>query len=177
MARPRNFFGIVNPLTNTLRYFEYSSFSGYDDNSRDSFVVKAGFDGSAATIEPPNSARKAIWELKFDTVRAPAGTFQLDSTRIGGGYVLFSNTIPQDLKVNFVKSIVTVAMPPKGDLNLDFALTAADVTLLLNCTFCSACAPPAAGTAACDLNCDGMRTPADVVSELNAVFLYRPFPC
>ncbi|HLG93562.1 MAG TPA: hypothetical protein VI546_01875, partial [candidate division Zixibacteria bacterium] len=83
----------------------------------------------------------------------------------------------QDLKVNFVKSVITVVIPPKGDLNLDLALTPADVALILNCNFCGACPPPPAGIAACDLNCDGMRTPADAVLELYAVFLEWPLPC
>ncbi|MCI0406745.1 MAG: hypothetical protein L0Z48_01425 [candidate division Zixibacteria bacterium] len=178
VAHPRNFLGVVSPLTNTLRYYDDVSFVAYNSSSPDKFGVAAGFDpADPATIEPPNAARKAIWELKFDSVWAAAGTFELDSTTIGSLSVLFANAVPQDVKVNFVKDIITVPPVPKGDLNWDLALTAADVVLALNCIFCSDCPPPAAGVSACDLNCDGMRTPADVVLELYAVFLSRPFPC
>ena len=178
VARPRNFFGVVNPLTNTLRYFNHASFVVYNSSSPDKIDVGAGFDpADPGTIEPPNEIRKAVWELKFDTVWATAGTFELDSTTAGSQSVLFTNTVPQDINVNFVKSVITVPAALKGDLNWDLALTAADVVLILNCTFCSDCPPPTAGTSACDLNCDGLRSPADVVLELYAVFLTKPFPC
>ncbi|MCI0404989.1 MAG: hypothetical protein L0209_02770 [candidate division Zixibacteria bacterium] len=174
VGRPRNFSGVVNPLTNTLRYDAVTSFVNYNSSSPDRFLVGAWFDpADPATIEPPNSVRKAVWELKFDTVWAVSGTFELDSTTIAGLHTVFTNTAPQDVNVNFVKSVITVV--PKGDFNLDFVLTAADVALILNCIFLGD-APPS-GTFACDLNCDGIRSSADVVLELYAVFLSRPFPC
>jgi hypothetical protein len=174
VARPRNFLGVVNPLTNTLRYHAATSFFWYNDSSADSFVVAAGFDpGTPNSIEPPNAVRKAVWELKFDAVWAAPGIFELDSVIAAGIHMVFVDTRPQDIRVNFVKSIITVA--PKGDFNLDFALTAADVTLILNCIFLGD-APPS-GFFACDLNCDGIRSSADAVLELYAVFLFRPFPC
>ncbi|MCI0330459.1 MAG: hypothetical protein L0196_05840 [candidate division Zixibacteria bacterium] len=175
---PRSFLGVVNPLTNTLRYFQAVSFSNYDNNSPDIFSVAAGFDGvDLSTIEPPNATRKAVWELKFDTVRSETGTFKFDSTRLGGLRVRFTNNVSLDVNVNFLKSTVTVAPAPKGDLNLDFALTATDIVLLINCTFCDTCPPPLPGAAACDLNCDGRRSAADIVLEIYAVFLFSPFPC
>ena len=177
VARPRNFGGVVNPLTNTLRYFPVTSFVRYNSNSPDTFSVGAGFDPvNPATIEPPNPARKAVWEFKFDSVCTVPGTFELDSVSFGVG-IWFTNTVLQDVRVNFVKSVITVPVAPKGDLNWDLALTAADVVLLLDCIFCSNCDPPPVGTAACDLNCDGMRTPADVVLHLLATFSQEPFPC
>lgn len=56
----------------------------------------------------------------------------------------------------------------KGDMNGDVLYTAADVVLLLNCTF--------AGAGSCDIcfsdvNCDLLLTAADVVLELNKVFV------
>lgn len=186
-ARPRSFFGVVSPLTNTLRYNVATSFSGYNSNSPDGFTVATGFDPAAIdppngdsvneTIEPPNAARKAVWELKFDTVWATAGTFELDSSNACCQPIGFVTIEPLDVNVNFLKSTITVPSPPKGDLNWDLALTTADVVLILNCVFCSDCPSPPAGTAACDLNCEGMLTPADVVLELYAVFLGRHFPC
>lgn len=174
LAQPRSFSGVVNPLTNTLRGSTVISYARYRSNSPDTFSVAGIIDGAdPATIEPPNASRKAFWELKFDSVWAVPGTFELDSVIYDYRYISFTNTVPQDLKVNFVKSVIAVA--PKGDLDLDFALTTADATLVLNSIFLGN-APPA-GLLACDLNCDGMRTPVDVVLELYAVFLSRPFPC
>lgn len=62
----------------------------------------------------------------------------------------------------------------KGDLNGDGSVTVFDVTLELNCAFL--------GEGNCDLcfadvNCDDVLSAADVVLELLAVFLQRPFPC
>ena len=169
---------MVNPLTNTLRNSTVSSVIRYNSNSPDSFYVAAFFDPlDPATIEPPNITQKAIWELKFDSVWAVPGTFELDSVRYTGISIGYTNTEPRDLPVNFVKSVITVPVAPKGDLDWDLAITLSDVTLMLNCIFCSSCGPPPAGTTACDLNCDGMNTPADAVLELYAVFLEWPFPC
>ncbi|MGH8003191.1 MAG: hypothetical protein ACRECJ_00490, partial [Limisphaerales bacterium] len=109
VGRPRNFSGVVNPLTNTLRYFAAASFASYNSSSPDPFVVAAGFDAAnPATIEPPNAVRKAVWELKFDTVWSTPGTFELDSVIYAGIHTVFTNTVPQDVNVNFVKSVITV---------------------------------------------------------------------
>jgi len=177
---PQNFSGVVNPLTNTLRYFPATSFLRYNSISPDTFFVAAGPDPFSpdplSTIEPPNTFRKAIWELKFDTVWAAAGTFELDSI-LYGGPISFSNTAAQDLPVNFVKSVITVPPAPKGDLDWDLVITLSDVALILNCIFCAECSPPLVGAAACDLNCDGILSPSDVILELYAFFFGRPFPC
>jgi len=63
----------------------------------------------------------------------------------------------------------------KGDLNLDGALSTADVVLMLNCAFLGE-APPAAPSA-CDLNCDGKLSGADVVILLRMVFSSALAPC
>ncbi|HEU4436454.1 MAG TPA: hypothetical protein VFR89_03240 [candidate division Zixibacteria bacterium] len=73
-----------------------------------------------------------------------------------------------------MKSVITVAYP-KGDLNQDVALSPADVVWILNCVMLQM--PPPGGVSSCDVNCDGMGTPADIVLELNAVFLGEGFPC
>ena len=77
------------------------------------------------------------------------------------------------IDVNFVKAVLTVT--GKGDMNLDGALTSADVVLLMNCVF-AGIGPPS-GVLSCDLNCDGLATSLDVVLLLNAVFWGDPFPC
>ena len=169
----RTFASVITNLTYTFRYITAASFR-YDSSSPDSFIFAAGFDGSdPATIEPPNATRKAIWEIKFDTVLSSVGTFVLDSAVVVGQPSSFINTRPVDVPVNFVKSVITVAYP-KGDFNQDFRMSAADIVLLLNCVFQSM---PPPGGASCDLNCDGQPSAADVVLEVNAVFNQEPFPC
>ncbi|HXF48019.1 MAG TPA: sialidase family protein [Verrucomicrobiae bacterium] len=63
----------------------------------------------------------------------------------------------------------------KGDLNLDWLLSATDVVTLINAVFLNLPFPAPFENA--DANCDGILRPADVVLELLAVFLYEPFPC
>ena len=171
---PRNFNGLVNRLTNTLRGSRVHQVSGYNSSSPDSFLLAGVFDPILEDFEPPNPVRKAFWELKFDSVWGNLGTFELDSTRILGNHTGFTDTVPLDLPVNFVKSVITVAYP-KGDLNQDISLSPADVVWVLNCVMQGT--PPPAGMSACDLNCDGQASPADVVLELNAVYLGEAFPC
>ncbi|MGH8003488.1 MAG: hypothetical protein ACRECJ_02030, partial [Limisphaerales bacterium] len=90
----------------------------YNSTSPDSFLVAAGFDPSdPTTIEPPNAARKPVWELKFDTVssQAQVGTVEFDSGRVTLS-IQFTNTEPSDLQVNFVKSIYQVGVAFQLDL-------------------------------------------------------------
>ncbi|MGH8003532.1 MAG: hypothetical protein ACRECJ_02255 [Limisphaerales bacterium] len=56
----------------------------------------------------------------------------------------------------------------------DGDLTKTDVELLSNCFFprTGDCPPTLA-----DVNCNGGLTPADLVLELNKIFLGSPFPC
>ncbi|MCI0404762.1 MAG: DUF4962 domain-containing protein, partial [candidate division Zixibacteria bacterium] len=118
LSRPRTFNGVVVPLTGTLRFFAASNMARYNSTSPDSFLVAAGFDPSdPATIEPPNSARKPVWELKFDTVssQAQVGTVEFDSGRVTLS-IQFTNTEPRDLQVNFVKSIYQVGVAFQLDL-------------------------------------------------------------
>ncbi|MGE5692353.1 MAG: hypothetical protein ACM3YF_01070 [Candidatus Zixiibacteriota bacterium] len=173
LGRPRNFNGVVNRLTNTLRQGA-AQFARYNSSSPDSFLLAGVFEAVLEDYEPPNPVRKPFWELKFDSVWANPGTFELDTATILQS-TGFTNTVPVDKPVNFVKSIISVDPRPKGDLNYDFSLSPADAAWILNGVMLGI-APPA-GMAACDLNCDGQGTPADVVLELNAVFLGEAFPC
>ena len=178
LARPRNFNGGVNRLTNTLNgSFEFSAGPGtggkYNSVSPDSFLVAALFDPlNGADIEPPNALRKAMWELKFDTVLNWLGTFEI-YTGIVYASTLFTTTYPRDLPVNVAKSVVTVV--PKGDLNLDGSVSPADVVLELMCVYLGDIPP--AGQSACDLNCDGQVTAADVAVMLNFKYLTGVWPC
>jgi len=168
------FSSVITNLTPTFRLFPAVSFSGYNRSSPDTFLVAAGCDPTdLSTVEPSNATRKAVWEIKFDTVLSSVGTFELDSAVIVNEPSSFVNTRPVSLPVNFAKSVITVAYP-KGDFNQDFAMSAADIVLLINCVFQSM---PPPGGASCDLNCDGQTSAADVVLEVNAVFNQEPFPC
>lgn len=174
----RTFGNIVIPLTNTLRYNGASYFLFYSEASPDKFLIAAGFDPDRGdeTIEPPNAVRKAIWELKFKHTSDSLGQVIFDTATISNLKNTFTNTVPMDMPVNYVPAIITLEYL-KGDLNGDVMLSAADVTLILNCIFCSACPQPPVGMGECDLNCDGQNSPADVVLELKAVFLGEGFPC
>jgi len=63
----------------------------------------------------------------------------------------------------------------KGDVNLDWRLTAADAVTELNAVFLGEVFPAPFQNA--DGNCDGLLTAADVILLLNAIFLGIPFPC
>lgn len=177
LARPRNTQGILTLLTSTIGYSYVINTTRYNSTSPDSFLIAGFFDPmDPATIEPPNLARKLFRELKFDTVLNSVGTIELDTATVGGQTTRFTNGVNgvyTDLPVNFVKSVVTVAL--KGDLNLDGGLTPADAVLMRIGVYLGE--EPPGGMALCDVNCDGMVTPADVVVQINAVFLGEPFPC
>ncbi len=180
LGRPRYFNGMASRLTSTLvQTFPLPPIIPpppglvYNSESPDSFLVGAFFDPlQPATIEPPNAVRKALWDIKFDSVWSNPGTVEFDTGRVVQS-TSFTNTVPVDMPVHFVKSVITVV--PKGDLDLDGQLSAADVVLLLNCVFFTD--PTSAAASPCDLNCDRQRSPADAVWLLQAVFLGRAFPC
>ncbi|MCI0596301.1 MAG: hypothetical protein L0Z48_07135 [candidate division Zixibacteria bacterium] len=175
-ATGRTFGTVVTPLTNTLRYFAASSFGSFNnDKSPDKFLIAAGFDPARPeTIEPSNSVRKGIWELKFKHTSDSTGQVIFDTTTIVGLRNTFTTTEPRDHPANFVPSIITLEYL-KGDLDKNTRLAPADVVLILNAVMLNI--PPPRGFEACDLNCDGERTIADVMLLINAVFLAEGFPC
>ncbi len=151
LARPRTLYGVLSVLTSTLPVPAVVT-GRYNSISPDSFVFAGISDAlDPETMEPPNLARKLFREIKFDSVFNNAGTIEFDTATVSNSQTGFVNTPgggPINVLVNFVKSVVTVGV--KGDFNM----------------------------AACDLNCDGLPSPADVALELNAVFLAQPlFPC
>jgi hypothetical protein len=173
LAHPRNFNGVINRLTNTLGAWGLFGFSRYNSISPDSFKFAGGFSPlDDATKEPPNAVRKALYEIKFDTVFNTEGTIEIDTGRVVQS-TAFTNTVPHDLKVNFVKAVITVER--KGDLNLDGVVSPADVVLELNCVYLGTVPP--AGFSKCDVNCDGEITPADVAVFLNYKFVTLVWPC
>ncbi len=109
----RTFTNLVNPLTNTLRYFAATNFAaGYNDASPDRFLIAAGFDpADPTTIEPPNAARKDIWELRFKSSSAALGQVKFDTATVASLKNTFTNTGPTDKSVNYVPGIVTIDVP------------------------------------------------------------------
>ena len=110
LAHPRTFDGTVNRLTPTLPIV-FGFYSRYNSSSPDSAAVHGEFDSPPFYAEePPNAVRKPFWELKFDTVLAAFGQVQFDSIVYPSGVSIgFYDKFPRKIKVNFVKSIVTVA--------------------------------------------------------------------
>jgi len=107
-SRPRTFNGTVIRLTATLGSLLTANYGGYNSSSPDSVVLGAFEDGFLSNIEPPNSTRKAFWDLKFDSINAPAGTVELDTIRILDNTVHFVKVNGTRVPVNFVKSTITV---------------------------------------------------------------------
>lgn len=118
LAWPRTFNGVVSMLTSTLNGSRVFSGGFYHGNSPDSFLVAGVYDPlDLSTAEPPNLVRKAFYEIKFDSAIATAnGTVEFDSARViqPSGFV---NTVPADIQVNFVKSIVTITATDVRDIN------------------------------------------------------------
>jgi hypothetical protein len=176
LGRPRTFNGVFNRLTTTLNASKIFQFGWYHSNSPDSIYFGTGFNPATdPTKEPPNPVRKPFYEIKFDTVFNNTGTIEFDSSMrwSSGGATMFTNTVPQDYYVNFLKSVITVER--KGDLNLDGEVRPADVVLELQCVYLGD--TPPAGRGACDVNCDGEVTPADVAVFLNYKFITLVWPC
>ncbi len=174
LGRPRTFNGVVSSYTSTLQGSKILNALNYHSNSPDSFSVVGLYDPlNPFSIEPANAARKPFWEIKFDSVWSNPGTVELDSTRVAGSPSGFASTALQDVRVHFAKSVVTVL--PKGDLNLNGEVRPSDVILELRCVFLGDIPP--AGFSACDLNCDGQATAADVAVFLTYKFLTLIWPC
>ncbi len=127
LARPRTFNGMVSRLTTTLGTQLITSPNAgtsppgrvYNSVSPDSMLIAGGYDPfDPATNEPPNLVRKALWEIKFDTVtnNSLPGSFEIDSGRVVQSCT-FTNTVPSDAPVNFVKAIITVTNTAVRDVN------------------------------------------------------------
>lgn len=116
LSHPRDFDGVVTPLTGTLQFYIAKVFNGngYNSSSPDTFAVAGFFDPLDITsLEPPNWTRKALLEIKFDTVLAgPAGgTVEFDNTWIRSYASSFVDHNYEDIKPNFVKGTITVTAP------------------------------------------------------------------
>lgn len=113
LSTPRNFSGVVNRLTSTLRFFNVINLMEYNDNSPDRFSAVGVYDPfDPANIEPPNAVRKAFWELKFGHSSDSTGLVEFDSTRVANQPTGFINTESRDIQVNFVKSVVAISTGP-----------------------------------------------------------------
>ncbi len=129
LATPRTFNGTVTPLTNTLRYSSGHNFNFYDGVSPDRFLLVGNSDVTdlGNTTEPPNAARKAIWDIKFNSVTGTGnctGKILFDTTldieRIFDNTIQFVDANKKRVPVNFLRSFVTVAgtVAPTQNLTL-----------------------------------------------------------
>lgn len=109
IGRPRNFNGAISMLSGTLNGNRIFNFR-YNSATPDSFLFSGLFDPlDPATIEPPNATRKAIWEIKWDSVRSGGGTVEIDTGRVVQSTVFTTAAVnPADLPVNFVKGLFWV---------------------------------------------------------------------
>lgn len=108
LGRPRTSRGVLNLLTGTLHGSVVANCPNYDSKSPDSMIFAGIYDPlDPVTIEPPNKTRKAIWEIKFDSVLANPGTIEFR----GVNYIQppgFVDRGPRDIRVNFLPGVVTV---------------------------------------------------------------------
>ncbi len=165
LSQPRTFQGVVNQLIPTLPDFQTFVGNRYNNVSPDSFAI-ASYRIALAGEEPPNLTRKAIYEIKFDTVRTNSnnGKVVIDTCRIIENWTSLCKPNGEDIKVNFVKGTITVSLadvpakqPKWYDMNLDGSLDAADAVLLLNCVYLG------------EGECSG-ATSSDVVKLLNSIY-------
>jgi hypothetical protein len=105
---PRNFNGTIRRLASTLTGSSIFFGARYHSNSPDSALWAGVYDPlDPFTLEEPNLARKAFWEIKYDSVQNFLGDMEVDSVRTTQS-VGFTNTVPVDIPVNFMKGIITV---------------------------------------------------------------------
>ena len=185
LAWPREDTGVVRRLTPTLKGTTFFAGQKYNSVSPDTFTIASFYQpGDLATVEPPNTSRKAFFEIKFDTVKTDTGRIVVDSARvIGGASKAFTSFVTMqrlELPVNFVKGTFTV--PPQGggdpcgmaywDVQGDGVLTASDLVAMLNCVYGSV------------RDCERFYRTADIMWLLNIIFppetpalLLPPPPC
>ncbi len=177
---PRNYSGIIHPLTSTLQGNDNVTVtSRYNGVSPDTLIVGMFRDmaNMPATVEPPNTVRKPFVELKFDTVWANAGMVEIDSAVVRTGVSVLVNqfvnqsTVPYDIPVNFLKGVITVTEPERGDMDGNGIFSPVDVALLVNCVYFDETYQPRV-----DVTCDGSTAPSDVVAILRKVFLENGLP-
>ncbi len=114
LARPRDFSGVVVPLTPTLTLFRTFAGNRYNSTSPDSFIISAFYQPSdLATAESPNSVRKPFWDIKFDTVTvlSSSGVVELDSAQILSNRIGFTkiDSAATKVAVNFIKAMISVS--------------------------------------------------------------------
>lgn len=100
---PRSYTGIINNLTNTLKFSSIANATAavYNDASPDSFLAAGGFDPTdPTTTEPPNASLKPVWEIKFKHTSDSLGqvTLRAVNGNISGQVNTFTNTVPVDIK-------------------------------------------------------------------------------
>ncbi|MGH8005283.1 MAG: Ig-like domain-containing protein [Limisphaerales bacterium] len=105
---PRTFNGTINRLTSTLgNSFVFSPF--INDASQDSAVWSGFWDpNDTSTAEPPNSTRKAIWEIKFSHSSDSMGMVQMDSATIFDNKLQFVSVNGEAVNANFAVGTIFI---------------------------------------------------------------------
>ncbi len=109
----RIFSSVISFLTTTLPNGAPFNATAYNSTSPDIFSTGSFFSaGDDASKEPPNATRKAMFEIKFDSVTG-LGQFRLDSTTQLANKCRL-NRVPAGaaVNVNYVPGVITVAVPP-----------------------------------------------------------------
>ncbi len=139
-------------------------------------------------VFPTRSASPLAFQLNWlsvnggGAINASSTTYQLGLS-VGQSVAGFASSPSYQMGIGFWYGAATgtpVCAATKGDLNGSGGLSAADVSLMLNCVFLNSGAGTAGGDCNpcyADANCSGGLSPADVSIELLAVFLFTPFPC
>ncbi|MCI0330791.1 MAG: hypothetical protein L0196_07555 [candidate division Zixibacteria bacterium] len=170
------FGSIVRPLTPFGSFFTALG-ATVDDVSPDAFKLPGGGDGvDPATNWPPHSARTPVWALKFRASSATAGEMLISEAFLFGSQLgsYFTSIRALDVEVNFRPGVLSVGI--KGDLNLGGdGVTGADIVWEIRCVLGGE--TPPAGRAACDLNCDGTLSAADIITMITYNFVTLTWPC
>ena len=155
LSWPRTFTGVATPLISSLQSTRIFAGNRYNSVLPDTFILAGFYDPQniATTALPPNSSRRAILDIKFDTVWSdtePYGIVELDSALIQTAPTAKVSTSFVDLggntiRVNFKKGILTVqdicTQPPcylrplPIDINGDGIMTIGDAVVMMNCVF------------------------------------------
>jgi len=95
--------------------FQDGRFELYDGSPPDTFMFEASSDPTQeASKVPPNSTRRALIDIKFDTIKGGGGPCPIDSTLFPpSSTISFTNAAGYKVPVNFVEGYISIiAHPP-----------------------------------------------------------------
>lgn len=168
----------------------------------DSVVLHSGWDFGLAHIEPPGAPPGSFVAGLFSgygnanggerlltvyiTVSPSSQPQRISSQHVGLPPLIEDDFgVPQPVhhtmmlavpNLTWVRDSAACVVWNTGDVNLDLALTSADVIAILNYVFKGGL-DPFPCPAAADVNCSGQVTSSDVINLVNHVFKGGPAPC